>query len=75
MWLEENNELTKTFKFKDFKKAFAFITQVALISECMNHHPNWSNTYNKVVIKLNTHDAGNTITKKDYKLAELIDKI
>lgn len=75
MWLEENNELIAQFKFKDFKEAFAFLTEIALISEKMNHHPTWSNTYNKVEIRLSTHDAGNTITEKDRKLADCITKI
>ena len=75
MWLEEGNQLIKTFEFGDFREAFAFMTRVAFIAEAQNHHPNWSNVYNKVEIRLNTHDAGNTVTEKDYKLAEQIDKI
>ncbi|MBP6235489.1 MAG: 4a-hydroxytetrahydrobiopterin dehydratase [Saprospiraceae bacterium] len=71
-WNEENNELDAQLKFKDFKEAFAFMTEVAIIAEKMNHHPTWSNTYNKVEIRLSTHDAGNTITDKDRKLAESI---
>ena len=65
MWKEENNSLTKTFEFKDFKNAFAFMTKVAFEAEKMNHHPNWSNEYNKVSIKLYTHSEGNTVTEKD----------
>lgn len=75
MWTEENNELKKTFKFPDFIEAFSFMSKVALIAEKMNHHPNWSNVYNTVEIKLNTHDAGNTVTEKDRKLAAAIDKL
>jgi 4a-hydroxytetrahydrobiopterin dehydratase len=75
MWKEENNTLTKTFKFKDFKEAFGFMTKVALVAEKMDHHPNWSNVYNKVEIQLTTHDAGNKVTEKDRKLAEAIDKV
>lgn len=75
MWTEENNQLSKDFVFADFTKAFAFMTQVALIAEKMNHHPNWCNVYNKVNIYLYTHDAGNTITQKDRELAKEIDKI
>ncbi|HXA02540.1 MAG TPA: 4a-hydroxytetrahydrobiopterin dehydratase [Cytophagaceae bacterium] len=75
MWKEENNILTKSFKFKDFKEAFGFMTKVALIAEKMDHHPNWSNVYNKVEIQLTTHDAGNKVTDKDRKLAEAIDKL
>jgi 4a-hydroxytetrahydrobiopterin dehydratase len=73
-WKEENNTLTKVFTFKDFTEAFAFMTRVALIAEKMNHHPTWTNTYNKVTIALSTHDAGNKVTDLDRKLAEAIDK-
>jgi 4a-hydroxytetrahydrobiopterin dehydratase len=75
MWTEKNNSLSKTFKFKDFQEAFAFMTRVAFIAESQNHHPNWSNVYNTVVINLNTHDAGDIVTEKDHKLAQAIDKI
>ncbi len=75
MWEEKNNLLTKTFEFKNFQEAFSFMTRVAFLSEAMNHHPNWSNVYNKVTIDLTTHDAGNIVTEKDRKLAEAIDKI
>lgn len=75
MWTEKNNALTRSFKFKDFKQAFAFMTEVALTAEKMDHHPAWSNIYNEVVFHLNTHDAGDTITEKDRKLADSIDRI
>lgn len=75
MWKEENNRLKKTFTFKNFSEAFAFMTRVALIAEKMNHHPDWKNVYNTVEISLNTHDAGNIVTEKDRKLAEAIDKL
>lgn len=75
MWKEENNSLKKIFKFKDFKEAFAFMTQVALIAEKMDHHPNWSNVYNTVTIELSTHDAGNKVTALDKKLAAAIDEL
>ena len=75
MWKEENNQLKKTFEFKDFVHAFAFMTRVAFIAEKMNHHPDWSNVWNKVEIKLSTHDAGNIVTDKDRKLADAIDKV
>lgn len=73
MWIEENHHLKKTFQFKDFIGAFAFMTKVAILAEKMNHHPNWSNVYNRVTIELSTHDAGNIVTEKDRKLAEAID--
>lgn len=75
MWIEENNQLTKTFIFKDFIEAYGFMTKVAFLSEKMNHHPDWSNVYNKVIIRLNTHDAGSIVTEKDHKLAKEIDKL
>jgi 4a-hydroxytetrahydrobiopterin dehydratase len=75
MWTEENNQLTKSFVFRNFVEAFAFMTRVALVAEKMDHHPNWTNVYNKVTIHLNTHDAGNVVTEKDRKLAAAIDKL
>lgn len=75
MWKEENGSLYREFRFRDFSEAFAFITRVALISEKMGHHPEWSNTYNLVKISLSTHDKGNVVTEKDKKLAERIDQI
>ena len=75
MWKEENNKLKRTFAFKDFSEAFAFMTRVALIAEKQNHHPWWSNVYNKVEMELNTHDAGDVVTEKDWKLAKAIDKL
>lgn len=75
MWKLENNQLCRTFEFKNFSEAFAFITQVALLAEKHDHHPWWSNVYNKVEIKLNTHSAGYRVTEKDYLLAQDIDKL
>ena len=73
-WIEKDNQLTQNFTFKDFKDAWAFMSKVALLAEKMGHHPNWSNVYNKVEIKLFTHDAGNKITDLDRKLAAEIDQ-
>ena len=75
MWKEENNELKRGFEFKDFVEAFTFMTEVAFAAEDMNHHPNWSNVFNKVDIALFTHEAKNSITEKDIKLSEEIDRI
>jgi 4a-hydroxytetrahydrobiopterin dehydratase len=75
MWTEENNSLKKTFTFKNFSEAFAFMTRVALQAEKMDHHPYWVNVYNRVEITLNTHSAGDIVTEKDKKLAAEIDKI
>lgn len=75
MWTEENSQLTQTFTFRDFREAMAFMVRVAFIADSMDHHPEWSNVYNKVTIRLCTHDAGNKITEKDRNLAKEIDKL
>lgn len=75
MWKEENNRLVREFEFKDFIQAFGFMSSVAIVAEKMNHHPNWSNVYNKVRFELNTHDAGDVVTEKDHALAKEIDQI
>lgn len=75
MWKEQNDKLSRTFEFKDFNEAFSFMTRVALIAEKMDHHPNWSNVYNKVVIELTTHSAGNKVTELDRTLAKKIDAL
>ncbi len=74
-WKEENNTLTKNFKFKDFIEAFGFMTKVAIVAEKMNHHPTWTNTWNTVSFQLSTHDAGDTVTDLDRKLAASIDAL
>lgn len=75
MWYEEENKLIKDFTFKNFTDAFGFMTRVAIEAEKMNHHPEWSNVYNKVTIKLSTHDAGDIVTEKDHQLAAIIDDL
>ncbi len=75
MWEEKNNALCKKFLFKDFSEAFAFMTRVAIIAEKMNHHPEWKNIYNTVEFRLSTHDAGDTVTERDHKLANAIDAL
>ncbi len=75
MWKEENKQLKRSFAFKDFVEAFGFMTQVAFVAEKMNHHPTWSNVYNKVDIQLFTHEANDSITDKDIKLSKEIDRI
>lgn len=74
-WKEKNDQLVREFEFKNFSEAWAFMTRVALAAEKMDHHPEWTNVYNKVVIKLSTHSAGNTVTKKDKDLAAIIDSL
>ena len=74
-WIEENNKLTAEFTFEDFSQAWAFMTEVAILAERKNHHPNWSNVWNRVTITLTTHDEGNIVTEKDRKMADSINKI
>lgn len=73
-WKFNNAGIEKEFQFKNFIEAFAFMTQVAFYAEKANHHPEWSNVYNKVQIRLSTHDAGG-LTQKDIDLAKKIDLI
>jgi 4a-hydroxytetrahydrobiopterin dehydratase len=75
MWIEKDNSLQRDFRFRNFIEAWAFMTEVAFHAERLAHHPNWSNVYNSVNIKLTTHDAGNTVTEKDHKLAAAIDGV
>lgn len=74
-WQEVDNRLKRTFKFRDFSEAFAFMTRVALIAEKMDHHPTWTNTWNTVSFELSTHDAGDKVTERDRKLADAIDRL
>jgi 4a-hydroxytetrahydrobiopterin dehydratase len=74
-WEEKENSLYKKLQFKDFNEAFAFMTRVAMIAEKMDHHPKWTNVWNTVEIWLSTHDAGNTVTDRDRKLAQRIDAL
>ena len=71
-WEHTNNKLCRDFVFMNFSNAFAFMTQVALLAEKADHHPSWSNVYNRVTIELTSHDAGNTVTKKDVALAHAV---
>jgi 4a-hydroxytetrahydrobiopterin dehydratase len=75
MWQEQNNSLYKKFEFKNFSEAFAFMTRVAIEAEKMNHHPLWTNVWNRVEIWLSTHDAGDIVTDKDRKLSQRIDAL
>lgn len=75
MWQEKDNTLQAEFTFVNFTQAFAFMTEVAFVAEAQGHHPNWTNVYNRVSFSLNTHDAGNTVTEKDWALARAIDGI
>ena len=74
-WAIIDGKLCRTFTFKDFSAAFAFMTRVAFLAEKQNHHPEWTNVYNTVRIALSTHDAGGAVTEKDRKLAASIDAL
>lgn len=75
MWQEIDNKLVRSFSFKDFQEAFTFMTRVAFIAEKLNHHPNWTNVYNKVEISLSTHDEGNVVTGRDREFALMVDEL
>lgn len=72
-WNIENKKLHREFQFKTFVDAFGFLTKTALVSEQMNHHPEWFNVYNRVTVDLTTHDVGG-ITDRDFQLAEQMNK-
>ncbi len=74
-WNYENDALTRTFQFGTFREAIGFMVRVAFEAEAMNHHPDWTNVYNRVVVRLNTHDAGGKVTANDVELAKRIQKI
>jgi len=73
-WTFEKNSITRNFKFKTFIEAFSFLTAIALVAEKLNHHPDWSNSYNKVSIALTNHEAKG-VTQLDFDLANKIDRI
>ena len=73
-WILKENLILREFLFDDFNQAFSFMTSVSLIAEKQNHHPNWENVYNKVEIRLFTHEV-NGLTERDFKLAKEIDQI
>lgn len=74
-WEERDGALRRTFELADFSEAFAFMTRVALLAETAGHHPDWSNSWNRVDIALSTHDAGSTITDADRQPAASIDEL
>lgn len=73
-WQLQDDKLHRELRFDDFVAAFGFMASVAIVAEKMNHHPEWSNVYNTVVVDLSTHDAGG-ITDLDFELAERIDQL
>ena len=74
-WKHIDNALQKKFVFRDFNAALEVIMKIGFEAEYLNHHPEWTNVYNKLSIKLTTHDAGNTVTHKDIELANRINVI
>jgi 4a-hydroxytetrahydrobiopterin dehydratase len=73
-WVIDRHKLYRQFLFKDFVEAFGFMSRVALLAEAMNHHPEWSNVYNRVDIHLTSHDAGG-ISERDFTLAGRINRL
>ena len=73
-WQVGDERLKRQWQFSDFSEAFAFMTRVALLAESMQHHPNWSNVYNRVTIELTTHDLGG-LSNLDAELAQSIDAL
>ena len=73
-WQVGDERLKRQWQFSDFSEAFAFMTRVALLAESMQHHPNWSNVYNRVTIELTTHDLGG-LSNLDAELARSIDAL
>ena len=71
-WSLERDALVKEFKFGSFKEAMSFMVRVGFEAEAMDHHPGWTNVYNRVAVRLNTHDAGGKVTAKDVALAKKI---
>lgn len=74
-WKTTSQSLEKTFEFSTFEEAMQFIQNAAPFISEADHHPTWSNTYNRVHVKLTTHDAGNQVTDKDREIAKTLDKV
>ena len=70
--VEGRDAIAREFRFRDFSEAFGFMSRVALLAEKQDHHPEWSNVWNRVEITLSTHDAGG-LSRRDIKLAQAID--
>jgi 4a-hydroxytetrahydrobiopterin dehydratase len=74
-WSFKADALEKTYQFESFKEALSFMVRAGFEAEAMNHHPEWTNVYNRVDIRLSTHDAGDKVTAKDLELATRLQKI
>jgi 4a-hydroxytetrahydrobiopterin dehydratase len=72
-WRESRDAIARMFQFRDFNRAFAFMTRVALLAEKLDHHPEWRNVYNRVEVTLSTHDAGG-VTEKDIAMAKAMEE-
>lgn len=74
-WTFKRDALSKEFKFGSFREAMSFMVRAGFEAEAMDHHPEWTNVYNRVAVRLNTHDAGGKVTAKDVELAQRFEKI
>ena len=74
-WTHERAALAKTFKFGSFREALSFMMRAGFEAEEMNHHPEWTNIYDRVMVRLNTHDAGGKVTAKDVELARKFQRL
>jgi 4a-hydroxytetrahydrobiopterin dehydratase len=74
-WILKDNQLTKTFVFSSFEAAIDFMARAGRVIGEMDHHPRWTNVYNRVEVSLVTHDAGDVVTQKDYDLAAALDAV
>jgi 4a-hydroxytetrahydrobiopterin dehydratase len=74
-WSADGEALVKTFKFGSFRDALGFMVRVGDEAEALNHHPEWTNVYNRVAVRLNTHDAGGKVTAKDIELARRMEQV
>jgi len=73
-WTEADNALVKVYAFDSFPQAIAFMSTAAPLIDAMNHHPEWTNVYNRVTVRLTTHDAGHRVTDLDRQLARVLDE-
>lgn len=74
-WQNDGRQLVKTFQFGSFEEAMQFMQAATAFITALDHHPTWTNTYNTVTVQLTTHDAGNTLTEKDWELARFLDEL
>ena len=74
-WKFQRDALAKTFTFGNFREALSFMVRAGFEAEAMNHHPEWTNVYNRVIVRLNTHDAGGKVTAKDVTLAKKLQEL